>query len=289
MQTATITVTPKLNGCNGSTKSFTITVKPLPSVNSVSNQTVTEGDMTTIINFGGTGDTYNWTNDNTNTGLGASGTGNINAFTTTTPGVSTIEVTPSLNGCTGSSKSFTITVNSAAATCTNNLLAVDTSTDNETYSCDTVSSNQTIPANYTIIYEGCKTVILSPGFQAVATSTFTAKIVSCSPLTAPTVPSSARIATPNSNPLIGQSTMTIHPNPAKEVLNINYQLGAISTVQIDLYDLTGKNIVEIVSKQAQEKGVFQEQFLLSTLESGMYLVILQTEKERISKKLIVVR
>lgn len=58
--------------------------------------------------------TYNWTNDNTSTGIAATGTTAINSLTLlntgTTPLVSNIEVVPVKNGCTGEPKKFKITV-----------------------------------------------------------------------------------------------------------------------------------------------------------------------------------
>ena len=112
--TATITVTPIANGCPGTPTTFTITVNPTPTVNSVSNQTVCVG-ANTVVNFTGTisGTTYNWANNNTNVGLAAIGSGNI-SFVATNAGASpitaTITVTPVVNGCTGASTNFTITV-----------------------------------------------------------------------------------------------------------------------------------------------------------------------------------
>jgi len=65
--------------------------------------------------------TYNWTNNNTSIGLAASGTGNsIPAFTATnstaSPIVATITFTATANGCSSTSRTFTITVNPTAAT-----------------------------------------------------------------------------------------------------------------------------------------------------------------------------
>ena len=83
-------------------------------MNSVSNQTVCVG-ANTVVNFTGTisGTTYNWANNNTNVGLAAIGSGNI-SFVATNAGASpitaTITVTPVVNGCTGASTNFTITV-----------------------------------------------------------------------------------------------------------------------------------------------------------------------------------
>jgi PKD-like domain len=114
---ATITVTPTANGCTGSSQVFTITVKPLPTVTDPSDQTVLSAGTVAATTFSGTsGATFNWTNNNTATGLAASGTGNITSFTAatvTTTQVSTITVTPTLNGCTGTPQTFTITVNPA--------------------------------------------------------------------------------------------------------------------------------------------------------------------------------
>lgn len=127
--TATITVTPSYtNGattCTGTPTIFTITVNPTPTVNAVANQTVCNGANTAAINFSGAvaGTVYNWTNNTTSIGLGASGTGNIAAFpatnTGTTPVTATITVTPSYTNagttCTGTPITFTITVNPSAA------------------------------------------------------------------------------------------------------------------------------------------------------------------------------
>ena len=122
--TATITVTPSIyiGGVNsvGTPKEFTITVNPTATVNDIADQTVCNGDGTTAVNFGTTNTggtvTYSWTNSNTAIGLAASGTGNIASFTATNTGVApitaTITVTPHFNdGCEGTEKTFTITVN----------------------------------------------------------------------------------------------------------------------------------------------------------------------------------
>jgi hypothetical protein len=66
---------------------------------------------------------YNWTNDTPSIGLAASGTGNIASFTavntTTAPVTATITVTPSYTSggvtCTGTARTFTITVNPTPA------------------------------------------------------------------------------------------------------------------------------------------------------------------------------
>ncbi|MDW8230880.1 MAG: PKD-like domain-containing protein, partial [Saprospiraceae bacterium] len=116
-QTATITVTPTLNGCTGTAQTFTIAITPRPTVNPVANQTAC-GGQTVTINFSGTaGATFAWTNDNPAIGLPASGTGNLNFVATNSPNpqTATITVTPQLGNCTGNPISFTLTINPTPA------------------------------------------------------------------------------------------------------------------------------------------------------------------------------
>ncbi|MBP6022112.1 beta strand repeat-containing protein [Ferruginibacter sp.] len=128
--TATIIVTPTItNGgtsCAGIKDTFLIIVNPTANVNTVNNQVVCNGSAVTAINFGTTNTggtvTYAWTNNTTSIGLAASGNGNIATFngvnTGTAPVTATITVTPTFtNGavtCTGTSQTFTITVNPTA-------------------------------------------------------------------------------------------------------------------------------------------------------------------------------
>ncbi|MBK8522074.1 MAG: hypothetical protein IPL54_14805 [Chitinophagaceae bacterium] len=127
-QIATITVTPTYtNGgttCTGAAITFTITVNPTPSVNTIANQTVCNGTATAAVTITGpvAGTVYSWTNNNISIGLGASGTNTIPSFTAintgSTPVTATITITPVFtNGgisCSGPTSSFTITVNPTA-------------------------------------------------------------------------------------------------------------------------------------------------------------------------------
>jgi len=115
----TVTLTPTANGCVGNPLSFTITIKPIPTVDAISNQINCNGTPTTAVSFSSSfavsGTTYNWTNSNSSIGLGANGTGNISSFnasnTTANPVTSTITITPLANGCSGTPTTYTYTVN----------------------------------------------------------------------------------------------------------------------------------------------------------------------------------
>lgn len=117
VQQATITVTPKTGSCTGAAQTFTITVNPKATVNNISSMALCHNATSAAVNFSGNvaTATYSWVNDNTSIGLAANGTGNLPSFTAvntgTAPAIATITVTPMVNGCPGTPKTFTITVN----------------------------------------------------------------------------------------------------------------------------------------------------------------------------------
>lgn len=120
--TGTITVTPEINGCNGSPQSFTITVNPAPSVSfSQSNQTICSGSATTTVMLSSAtpGTTINWTATSPAgiTGVATSGTTTIPVQTlvnnTNAPITVTYTATATTSGttqCPGGTTSYTITV-----------------------------------------------------------------------------------------------------------------------------------------------------------------------------------
>jgi gliding motility-associated-like protein len=113
----TISYTTTLNGCVSNPKTVNVTIKPTPAISSISNQSYCPGNSISNQTFTTTpsGATINWTNSNTSIGIPASGSGNINGWTAPSNASGsnysgTISATPSLNGCTGSNLTYTITI-----------------------------------------------------------------------------------------------------------------------------------------------------------------------------------
>lgn len=121
-ETATITVTPSQDNahilgiltCTGDPVTFTITVKPTPTVDDPPDLSVCRGEPVAVAFSGsGTAPTYSWTNSLPAIGLPASGSGNI-AFSAANPGASPLTVTVTVqaaeDGCTGPPQAFAVTV-----------------------------------------------------------------------------------------------------------------------------------------------------------------------------------
>jgi gliding motility-associated-like protein len=114
---AIYTVTPQSGACSGQAVQIAVYVNPVALTNPVSALTFCAGEQVVIPAFSSTptGAVFSWTNSNTAVGLSSSGTGNISAFaapvnTTNSSIVSTIQVTPTFNGCPGTPASFTLSI-----------------------------------------------------------------------------------------------------------------------------------------------------------------------------------
>jgi gliding motility-associated-like protein len=112
----TYTFTASPGQCATETTTFTVSVNPVGTVSSNTDISVDDGAVIPLKTLSGTpgGVSFTWSNSNTAIGLAASGTGNVPSFTATNLGSSpitgTITVTPKLNGCVGSTKTYIITV-----------------------------------------------------------------------------------------------------------------------------------------------------------------------------------
>ncbi|MBI3520849.1 MAG: gliding motility-associated C-terminal domain-containing protein [Bacteroidetes bacterium] len=112
-----ITITPSANSCVGTPTNYSVLVNPIPNVNAIPNASYCAGASVPTTTFSGniSEATYNWSNSNTATGMGASGTGNINSYTasnsTGSPINGVVVVVPSVNSCIGTPTSFTIIIN----------------------------------------------------------------------------------------------------------------------------------------------------------------------------------
>ena len=77
--------------------------------------------------------------------------------------------------------------------------------------------------------------------------------------------------------------VSFFPNPTKAILNINKGTLTAADYSIKLIDLQGK----VVFLETFQKAKQIEQITLSNFEKGIYLVVLETNGKRISKKIVV--
>jgi hypothetical protein len=116
-QTGNIIVSATLNGCSSATQTTSVTVKPTPLTNDISDIEVCAGETIdpTDFNIIPSGSTFNWQNNNPNIGLAATATTQIAAYTapannTTAAEIGTITYRASKDGCISVDKDFKISI-----------------------------------------------------------------------------------------------------------------------------------------------------------------------------------
>jgi len=79
--------------------------------------------------------------------------------------------------------------------------------------------------------------------------------------------------------------LTCYPNPALEILNIEYRLLNIEMVELVVIDIHGQKMKRLVNK-TQSSGEYQVPFDPSGLPAGIYYVRLQAGNEVVTRKVV---
>ncbi|MFO0495150.1 MAG: PKD domain-containing protein, partial [Flavobacteriia bacterium] len=223
-------------GCNSTRVAVQATINPNPTVNAPSQQNFCTGQTSTLISFTGSSSssTYAWTNNNTTIGLAASGTGNIAAFTPNVAGISTITVTPTLNGCVGSPQSFQITVNQSPTVTQSPLNQICV------YGSPfTLSSGS--PAGGTYSGAGVSAGSFNPATAGVGTFPITYSYAQngCTGTAVANITVSACASIEEQT----EQTLLLYPNPTSTILTVEGS-DLVRYTTLELYDATGRVVQE---------------------------------------------
>jgi transforming growth factor-beta-induced protein len=88
--------------------------------------------------------------------------------------------------------------------------------------------------------------------------------------------------------IISSASVSVYPNPASELINIRFELTEESEISLEMYDMLGQQ-VRIVNQGYAYEGSHTLQFPVNDLESGMYLLIINTGNSQIANKVRVVK
>jgi hypothetical protein len=223
-------------GCNSTRVAVQATINPIPTVNAPSTQNFCTGQSSGLISFTGssTSSSYAWANNNTTIGLAASGSGNIAPFTPNVAGISTITVTPTLNGCVGSAQSFQIAVNqtpTVAQSPLNQICVYGSSF--------TLSSGS--PAGGTYSGSGVSAGSFNPATAGVGTFPITYSYAqnACTGTAVANITVSACASIEEQT----EQTLLLYPNPTSTILTVEGS-DLVRYTTLELYDATGRVVQE---------------------------------------------
>lgn len=89
----------------------------------------------------------------------------------------------------------------------------------------------------------------------------------------------------NAQELISSERITVYPNPATSVINIDYDLNNAGTTTAYLIDLSGKTVIQNVMNAAQ--GFSKNQIDISRLSKGMYLLKINTPDGNVQSRIVI--
>ncbi len=80
--------------------------------------------------------------------------------------------------------------------------------------------------------------------------------------------------------------LDVYPNPASDIVYIDYSLEKSGPVSLDVYDIAGKLVKRIVQKTLTAAGIHSAVLPSENLENGIYFVRMQVGESVINQKLI---
>ncbi|MFH1735302.1 MAG: T9SS type A sorting domain-containing protein [bacterium] len=90
------------------------------------------------------------------------------------------------------------------------------------------------------------------------------------------------------SPQMGSVALNVHPNPANAGFQISFDLSEDTFVQLNLFDIMGREVMALKNKYCQE-GRYQMDVGAADLPSGIYLLRLNYPASSIEKKIVLIK
>jgi hypothetical protein len=82
--------------------------------------------------------------------------------------------------------------------------------------------------------------------------------------------------------------ISLGPNPANPVTAISFQLSAISSVNLSVYDVAGRKVAELLNGW-KLPGEYRYVWDASKNASGIYIIRLETPQQSLAEKLTIIK
>ena len=189
------------------------------------------------------------------------------------------------------------------------------------FASNRVSSNKTISGSYAhVTFNGGNEVVLMDGFRVSGGAVFRARNFDCSggslrvredgsdvmdAVQVTPTPDGYRVVKgdhKDEGEVIDRSVegnieetqsealkLSSQPNPFKGITTINYELAQTEQVSIQIFDLNGQLIASLLEKEQRDGGLHSLEWNAAGIPTGQYYCVLQTDKDRLVSKLVVLK
>ncbi len=158
--------------------------------------------------------------------------------------------------------------------------------------CDSIISGMDIintpMGNSDVTYQSGISITLKPGFHVRAGADFLAQIAPCNSVLVEQSAYSRELINQN-NPINTITQIDVFPNPFSSGTTIQFAVSEAMPIQLQLIDITGKVVQTIVPLSHYETGQYQINLQNEQLQTGIYFFQLASAKERLVKKVMVIR
>ncbi|QFG54506.1 T9SS type A sorting domain-containing protein [Chryseobacterium sp.] len=107
---------------------------------------------------------------------------------------------------------------------------------------------------------------------------------------APDTENNAAKMVSNTNDAVGKNEvlLKVYPNPAKNIVNIEFSNNFSNAATIDIFDIKGKKVHGVLNKKlTKEKGVSKLAIDSSLLTKGHYYILIESNGKKFTKQLII--
>ncbi len=91
------------------------------------------------------------------------------------------------------------------------------------------------------------------------------------------------------SPLLPKAEFHVYPNPVSQFLKLEYKLQSYTLVKMDLYNLNGQFVKNLIVSEFQNTGNYSKSIDISTLENGSYFARLTLGSSSQTIKLVVTK
>jgi len=161
------------------------------------------------------------------------------------------------------------------------ILSTTISDMQEHNAANTITADNEITATADVIYTAGDSIVLEAGFEVAAGGEFHAYIAECvdDPMPENRTKPIENTASPS---------LSIYPNPAREIAQVLIDLPKATTIHLQLFDLNGRAVKSIKTEQLTV-GKHKRSIPLDNLPTGMYYLNLRYNSGVLSEKLLIVK
>ncbi|MEM8525113.1 MAG: M43 family zinc metalloprotease [Bacteroidota bacterium] len=153
---------------------------------------------------------------------------------------------------------------------------------------NTITSRGVVEMGTTVTFEAGQSITLGEDFAAENGSTFTARIEDCS-----SSASEEQVVETREEELINQAAnntkLSVFPNPFSNHTTVEVVLEREDQIAVQLYDITGKQVAEVLPNSNQLAGKYQYEINANSLETGIYILRVRIGAQIQTRKLSVLK